>query len=185
MKNYLREDKKAKTKAFFFKKSDTAVFNKKFISFLEKHYYKTKKDIRICIHRDPSDKHHDMVLLQKRKDFYKPWYENKKMGTFPHKHITKGETYHLIKGKMACVTFNNKGKINFASILKPNDIYRTPTNVYHTQVPLTNYIIYHESTLGPFKKNNSAFPRWADKFKNNKKEILKFQKNLKKKLGKV
>ena len=101
MKHILREDKKAKTKAFFFR-SDASVFNKKFINFLEKYYYKTKKDIRICMHKDPSNRHHDMILLQKRKDFYKPLYENRKMGTFLHKHLTKGETYHLIKGKMAC-----------------------------------------------------------------------------------
>ena len=179
MNNFLKEDKKAKTKAFFFR-SDTSVFDKKFINFLEKYYYKTKKDIRICMHKNPSDKHHDMVLLQKRKNFYKPWYENRKMGTFPHKHLTKGETYHLIKGKMACVIFNNNGKIKFAFTLNPNDIFRTPINVYHTQIPLSNYVIYHESALGPFKKNNSVFPKWANKFKNNKKAILKFQKEVSK-----
>ena len=77
------------------------------------------------------------------------------MGTFPHKHLKKGETFHLIKGKMACVIFKNNGKVKFAFTLYPNDIFRTPINVYHTQIPLTDYVIYHESTLGPFKKNNS------------------------------
>ena len=174
----LKEDKKAKTKAFFFKKEST-VFNKKLLDFLKKYYKKNKKDIRVCMHRDPSDKHHDMVLLQKRKDFYKPWFENRKMGTFPHKHLKKGETYHLIKGKIACVIFNNNGKIRSVFKLNPNDIFRTPINVYHTQVPLTEYVIYHEAALGPFKKGNSVFPKWAIKFKNNKKEILKFQKEIK------
>lgn len=183
MKNFLKEDKKAKTKAFNFRKGST-VFNKKFINFLEKHYNRTKKDIRISMHRDSSEKHHDMVLLQKRKDFFKPWYENRRMGTFPHKHLKKGETFHLIKGKMACVIFKNNGKVKFAFTLYPNDIFRTPINVYHTQIPLTDYVIYHESTLGPFKKNNSIFPRWADKFKNNKKAILKFQKEVKRQISK-
>ena len=177
MKKLLREDKKAKTKAYFFKNS-SSVFNKKFINFLEKHYRKTKKDIRICMHKDPSDKQHDMVLLQKRKNFYKPWYENRKMGTFPHKHLKRSETYHLIKGKMACVIFNNKGKVTFAQAMYPNDIFRTPINTYHTQIPLSEYVIYHEGALGPFKKGNSVFPKWANKFKNNKKAILKFQKEV-------
>ena len=101
------------------------------------------------------------------------------MGTFPHKHLKKGETYHLIKGKIACVIFNNNGKIRSVFKLNPNDIFRTPINVYHTQVPLTEYVIYHEAALGPFKKGNSVFPEWAIKFKNNKKEILKFQKEIK------
>ena len=68
MKKELREDKKAKTKAFFFKK-ESSVFNKKLINFLKSYYKKNKKDIRICMHRDSSDQHHDMVLLQKKKRF--------------------------------------------------------------------------------------------------------------------
>ncbi len=179
----LREDKKAKTKAFFFKNSST-VLNSKIINFLEKYYKKNKKDIRVCLHTSPEDKHHDMVLLQKRKDFYKPWFENRKMGTFPHKHLKKGETYHLIKGKMACVIFKNNGSINYAFTLKPNDIFRTPINTYHTQIPLSEYVIYHEGALGPFKKGNSRFPKWTDKFHNNKKELGKFKVELKKKLSK-
>tara|TARA_Y100000590_G_scaffold466087_1_gene640330 strand:+ start:2073 stop:2621 length:549 start_codon:yes stop_codon:yes gene_type:complete len=181
MKSLLREDRKAKTKAYFFKKTEV-VFNRKIINFLEKYYKKNKKDIRVCIHRDPSEKQHDMVLLQKRKDFYKPWFENRKMGTFPHKHLKKGETYHLIKGRMACVIFNNKGKIKSAQAMYPNDIFRTPINTYHTQIPLSEYVIYHEGALGPFKKGNSVFPKWANKFKHNKKEIVKFQKEIKKRI---
>jgi|TARA_A100001015_G_C14985259_1_gene711256 cupin fold WbuC family metalloprotein len=181
MKNILREDKKAKTKAYFFKRSDT-VFDKKLLNFLENHYKKTKKDIRVCLHKDPSDKHHDMVLLQKKKDFFKPWIENRRMGTFPHKHLKKGETYHLIKGKMVCVIFSNSGKIKDAKLILPNSIFRTPINTYHTQIPLSNYVIYHEGALGPFKKGNSVFPRWADKFKNNPEAISKFYKEVKKKI---
>ncbi len=180
MKNLI-EDKKAKTKAFFFK-NNSAVLDKKIINFLEKYYRKNKKDIRVCLHSNPKDKHHDMVLLQKKKDFFKTWFENKKMGTFPHKHLKKGETYHLIKGKMACVIFKNNGSIKNAFKLNPNDIFRTPINTYHTQVPLSEYVIYHEGTLGPFRKGNSVFPRWADKFFNKKKEIEKFKTELTRKL---
>ena len=45
--------------------------------------------------------------------------------------------------------------------------------------PLTKYVIYHESKIGPFlKKDDSIFPPWVNKFKKSKKEILKFKKNL-------
>ena len=81
---------------------------------------------------------------------------------------------------MACVIFKKTGKIDYAFTLKPNDIFRTPINTYHTQVPLSEYVIYHEGALGPFKKGNSLFPKWSDKFHNNKKEIKKFQTELKK-----
>ena len=45
-------------------------------------------------------KYHDMVILQQKKNFYKP-----------HKHLRKGETYHIIKGSMICILFNVYGKV--------------------------------------------------------------------------
>ena len=168
MKNYLKEDKKAKSKSFFLKKQNI-VFNSRFISFLEHNYSKYKKDIRICLHKGASDKHHDMIILQQKKNFY-----------LPHKHLRKGETYHIIKGKMLCVLFYNNGKIKSKCAIKKNDIFRTPLNTFHTMVPTTKYVIYHESKMGPFlKKGDSIFPSWINKFKNDKKEILKFKKKLK------
>ena len=167
MKNYLIEDKKAKSKSFFFRNENT-IFNKKFITFLESNYLKYKKDIRICMHKKSSDKHHDMIILQQRKNFY-----------LPHKHLKKGETYHIIKGKMICVLFYNNGKIKSKCVISKNNIFRTPLNTFHTMAPLTKYVIYHESKMGPFlKKDDSIFPPWVNKFKKSKKEILKFKKNL-------
>ena len=52
MKKYLNEDKKAKSQSFFLK-TETIVLNKKFINFLEKKYKFYKKDIRICLHKNP------------------------------------------------------------------------------------------------------------------------------------
>ena len=48
-------------------------------------------------------------------------------------------------------------------------------------MPLSKYVIYHESKPGPFlKKNDSIFPKWNKKFED-KKEI----ENLKKKSLKI
>ena len=68
MKNYLKQDKKAKSISFFFKK-EAEVFNKKHILFLERYYKKNNKDIRICLHTNQKDKHHDMIILQQKKIF--------------------------------------------------------------------------------------------------------------------
>ena len=167
MKKYLNEDKKAKSQSFFLK-TETIVLNKKFINFLEKKYKFHKKDIRICLHKNPKSNHHDMVILQQNKNFY-----------LPHKHLIKGETYHVIKGKMACVLFNNLGKVKLVCTLNKNDIFRTPINTIHTMLPISKYVIYHESKIGPFlKKNDSIFPKWTKKFINNKSEIYKFKKRI-------
>jgi cupin fold WbuC family metalloprotein len=162
----LIEDKKAKSKSFFLK-DNYKHSNYKMIKFLEKIYIKTKKDLRICLHENSLDKHHDMIILQQKKNFY-----------LPHKHLKKGETYHIIKGSMASILFNNNGKIKKIIKLVKDDIFRTPLNTYHTMLPLTKFVIYHESKIGPFlKKNDSIFPKWNYKFNNNL-EINAFKKKV-------
>ena len=108
-----------------------------------------------------------MIILQQKNNFY-----------LPHKHLKKGETYHIIKGSMASILLSNSGKIKKIYKLVKDNIFRTPINTYHTMMPLTKYVIYHESKIGPFlKKNDSVFPKWNNKF-NNKVEITKFKKKV-------
>ena len=164
IKKFLIEDKKAKSKSFFFKK-ESEVFDLSHVKFLEKFYKKEKKDVRICLHANKKSNHHDMIILQQKKNFY-----------LPHKHLKKGETYHIIKGSMVCILFNNNGKVKKICKLKKNNIFRTPINVFHTMMPISNYVIYHESKTGPFlAKNDSIFPIWIKNLKKKNKYI----KNLK------
>ncbi len=170
---YLKEDKKAKSKSFFFTK-ESEVFNLKYVKFLEKYYYKEKKDVRICLHTSKKSKHHDMIILQQKRNFY-----------LPHKHLKKGETYHIIKGSMACILFKNNGEIKKICKLKKNDIFRTPLNIFHTMTPVTKYVIYHESKTGPFlKKNDSIFPIWIKNLRNKETFIKKIKNTVSRSINK-
>ena len=163
MKKYLKEDKKGKSKAFFYK-SKVILFNKKFLNFLISTYKKDLKDLRICLHPNYKDKHQDMIILQQKKNFY-----------MPHKHLYKSETYHMLKGKMGCLLFNKKGKIIFKCKLGKNDIFRVPVNTFHTMIPITKYVIFHENKAGTFlKKNDSVYFNWTKKLQY-KKEQKKLQ----------
>ena len=163
MKKFLIEDKKAKSISYFFK-SNIPLFNKKFLDFIEKEFKKRKKDLRICLHKGRKDRHHDMIILQQKNNFY-----------MPHKHLKKGETYHIMKGQMGCVLFNDRGKITFTCKLSKNDIFRVPINTFHPMLPITKYVIYHESKVGPFlKKNDSVHFKWTKKF-NNSNQIKKLK----------
>ena len=167
MKKFLKQDHKAKTTSYFLLKEGEVV-NQKYVNFLEKKYFKNKEDVRLCLHTNTKAKHHDMIILQQKKKFYTP-----------HKHLKKGETYHIIKGSMACVLLSDNGKITKVCKLKKNDIFRTPLNVFHTMLPISNYVIYHESKTGPFlKKNDSIFPKWSKKLVNDKRLIEKFKKTI-------
>tara|TARA_B100000941_G_C28433720_1_gene515713 strand:+ start:550 stop:1092 length:543 start_codon:yes stop_codon:yes gene_type:complete len=168
---FLKEDKKAKSKSFFLTK-ESEIFNENHIKFLINFFNKDKKDIRICLHTSKKSNHHDMVILQKKNNFY-----------LPHKHLRKGETYHIIKGSMICLLFDKNGKITKICKLKKNDIFRTPINVYHTMSPISKYVIYHESKTGPFlKKADSIFPIWI-KGKEKKKILIEKIKNIVKKVN--
>jgi len=161
----LKEDKNAKTPSFFFKRENEK-FNAKYIKFLENFYKKNYTDVRVCLHSKKNSKHHDMIILQQKKNFYSP-----------HKHLKKGETYHIIKGSMACVLFSNRGSIRKICHLKKNDIFRTPINVFHTMLPSSKFVIYHESKTGPFnKKNDSIFSNWSKKLTNDEYQIKRFKR---------
>ena len=79
----LKEDKNAKTPSFFFKEK-MKKFNAKYVKFLENFYKKNYTDVRVCMHSKKNSKHHDMIILQQKKNFYSP-----------HKHLKK-KAKHII-----------------------------------------------------------------------------------------
>ena len=166
MKFNIFEDKKSKTKSFFFKKKITS-FTKELSDFMINYFKVNKEDVRICLHQKLSDKNHDMIILQSKNNFYKP-----------HKHIFKTETYHVMHGRILFLIFNNKGNITNKIILNKNELFRTPYNTYHTMLPLTRFVIYHESKSGPFVRGkDSIFPKWINKF-DSKKKITIFKNKI-------
>lgn len=111
------------------------------------------KNVRLCLHDGPDAEFHEMVILERQGKYYRP-----------HKHLTKGESFHILEGMMGAFAFDDQGNIQDACVLKPdgNFIYRVETNMYHAVMPLTEQIIYHESKPGPFLGDgDSIFPEWA------------------------
>ena len=86
----------------------------------------------------------------------------------------------MILGKMGCVLFNNNGGIKKMCVLNKGNIFRVPKKTYHTMLPISKYVVYHESKIGPFhKKTDSIFPKWVksyNKFKylNKLSKIIQF-----------
>ena len=111
------------------------------------------KDMRICLHESPDAAFHDMIILVRRGNYYRP-----------HKHPSKGESYHIIEGSLGVAIFDEDGNVEDACVLAPNHslIYRTGENMYHAVIPVSDLVIYHESVAGPFiREHNSVFPHWA------------------------
>lgn len=146
-------DKSGKTPAYFCKKKPIGV-SRDLIKELKNIVINSdNKNIRLCLHESPEASFHNMVILEQKGRYYRP-----------HKHLTKGESFHIIEGSMAVFTFDDQGAVTDACILDNagNFIYKVGINMYHAVMPLSDFVVYHEVKPGPFLGDkDSIYPPWA------------------------
>lgn len=110
---------------------------------------------RLCTHPDPSAGLHEMLIVHHREAYVRP-----------HKHFGKPESFHLIEGTARVVIFENDGKIRDVLDMAPYGqgklcYYRMPDEVFHTILITSEWLVFHETTAGPFDPSRTAFPDWA------------------------
>ena len=110
---------------------------------------------RLCLHPNEHDPVHEMVIVMFRDSY-----------NGPHRHRDKSESFHVIEGRLVVVLFDDQGNVTRRIRLGPPGsgetfLYRLPKNRWHTIVPLTEYIIIHEATTGPFAPGQVEFASWA------------------------
>ena len=113
------------------------------------------KRARFCLHHNLTDQVHEMIIA-----FYRESYSR------PHRHKNKSESFHVIEGKLLVVFFDDDGKVTRRIKMGPVDsgstfFYRLSTDLWHSVVPLSKYVIIHETTVGPFIKEESEFAPWS------------------------
>jgi cupin fold WbuC family metalloprotein len=145
------EDKKAKSLSFFCQVSPVLIDENIISELKEVSRLNNNTTVRVCIHTSPDAEQHDMIILIK-KSTYCP----------PHKHIHCGETYHMIEGEMGVFSFDDNGNVYDSAFLKKSNLYRVAKGGYHAVLPISDYVIFHESRKGPFLGDkDSAFPDWS------------------------
>ena len=174
------ENKKKKDVIYF--RNLLIKINKNDLNLL-KNFSKNNKDkkSRYCIHKSKKSKLHEMIIYHKRGYYIRP-----------HSHPYSPESMHLIKGKVDIVIFDKKQKVS--DIIKMGNYesgkifyYRMNKELTHTLVIKSPYVIFHETSLGPFKKKNSKFASWSPIKRNSiflkdlKSKIKNYEDSLKKK----
>ena len=146
-KNSVIIDDTGKSIACFAIKDNVAIDNKIIKQLKNLSQELGKKDIRICLHNNRDSNLHNMINLIYRRE------EN-----IPHKHIDKSESYHIIEGRMIITIFDDKGTIKDECLLDEDDtfLFRIGENTFHTTVPKTEYVIFHEVRPGPFPKDGDS-----------------------------
>lgn len=149
----LKQDKTAKCLSYNVKELPFLLKQEDYKNMMQLSNKNNRCNVRICFHKNKDSLHHDMIILERNKNVYPP-----------HKHFNKGECFHVIKGKLKVLIFNNKGKIIKKIILMNGDVFRIKENSYHAVIALSDPVIYHESKPGPFLGDkDSVIPKWVPK----------------------
>lgn len=179
MKDFNFEDIKTKKVAYFKKKN--VKIDTKILKYLKLFSACNKfKKSRICAHTSKKSDLHEMIIFHEQGYYIRP-----------HSHPGRSESIHVIKGMVDLILFDSEGCI--IDIVEMGDyssnkifFHRLNSETTHTLIIKSKELIFHETSLGPFKKNNTIFAKWSPKksnknFQNELKESIDDYKKLQKK----
>ena len=110
---------------------------------------------RICAHPDVDDRLHEMLVVHRGGAYVRP-----------HRHLGKSESLQVLEGVADVVFLDELGEVNRVVPLAAPDAgggfyFRIDGPVYHTMLIRSEFLVCHEVTLGPFRREDTVFPPWA------------------------
>ena len=134
-----------------------------------------RKRIRLCTHKNLNENIHEMLIVHTNNTYVKP-----------HKHINKIESFHVIEGIADIIIFDDDGKISKVIPIGElgsglNFYYRLAEPLFHSLIIKSEYLVFHETTNGPFRKEDTVWAKWAPD-EDNINEVNTFTKRC---LGKI
>ncbi|NMM46720.1 cupin fold metalloprotein, WbuC family [Rhodospirillaceae bacterium KN72] len=113
------------------------------------------KRSRLCLHLSPEDPVQEMIIALRQEILFRP-----------HRHPNKSESFHMLEGSLYVLLFNDDGSVKRAIEMGPRgsgqvSCYRLCTSQWHAILPMTEVVVFHESTAGPFVPGDALFPDWA------------------------
>ena len=145
-----------KKNEFIENSSDIITITPKKISELKKLALKnSRKRIRQNLHCSMNDLVHEMIIVHTMDTYIRP-----------HKHSTKSESFHLIEGDFTVLIFNDLGEVIKSIPMSANNAekpfcYRLAPGIWHSLIPETDFVVFHETTSGPFVPNSAEFAPWS------------------------
>ncbi len=85
----------------------------------------------------------------------------------PHRHHDKSESFHIVEGNLYVLVFDETGNVIRTVHMGPpgsgrDYCYRLCKPAWHAIVPGSEFVVFHETTVGPFIQGDAAeFPDWA------------------------
>ena len=112
----------------------------------------TRERVRLCTHQSVEDAVHEMLIVHIKGTYIRP-----------HKHPNKSESFHIIEGTLDIVIFDDAGNIfevvNMGEYSSGDQFFwRLSQSYFHTVIPRSDVVVFHETTGGPFVKETSNVP---------------------------
>lgn len=110
---------------------------------------------RTCIHQSEKDDVHEMLIVHTSGTYVRP-----------HKHKINGESLQFIEGNGIVIIFNNDGDIRqsfrVGDPLSDNTFYYSlGKELFHMLIIESEFLVFKETTKGPFIRENTVYPTWA------------------------
>ena len=164
-----------------FQLNDEVEINQREIVLLDKAWIKRIKELaqenslgkyRTCIHQSEKENVHEMLIVLSSGTYVRP-----------HKHKINGESLQFIEGVGTAIIFNEDGSIKQAfKVGDPSSdntfYYCMGKSLFHTLIIDTEFLIFKETTKGPFIRENTIYPNWAPDG-TNKTEIMTYISKIK------
>ena len=117
--------------------------------------HNTRRRMRLCAHRGVDDHLHEMFIVHYAGTYVRP-----------HKHLGAIESFHIIEGTVDVVLFDETG--NLTNVIPMGDYasgrcfyYRIADEQYHSLLIRSGVLIFHETTNGPFRRDETIFAAWS------------------------
>lgn len=165
---FIKQDTDTKALSFFCD-NKISFLNASIVNEMKRIAVRYNTNVRLNLHSSPLSDFHNMIILQRKGMYIRP-----------HKHYNKAETCHIIEGTHIFYVFDENGNVIdlFDMSIGKNVLYRIEKKYYHTSIPTSDFVIFHESKIGPFiREGDSIFAPWAPT-DDNKDSVKMFMENL-------
>ena len=114
-----------------------------------------RRRARLCMHQSTEDSVQEMVIVFCQDALVRP-----------HRSLDKTESIHVVEGELKMIFFDDQGSVTQRFDMGPVSsgktfVTRLSASPWYAYVPLTDFLVLHETTRGPFDSSGSAFPEWA------------------------
>lgn len=114
-----------------------------------------RRRCRLCFHADVDSAQQEMLIVMHRTSYVQP-----------HRHFGKTETLTVVEGTCDALIFDDAGRVTEAVVMSPaagggSFFYRMPEGIFHTLIFRSEWLVFLETTIGPFDRAKSESAAWA------------------------